>query len=207
MTKKTRKKLPIKFAWWLGGFATAMTVMLLGMIWGAGVVYSELPDPARLGPDFKPVDVIVCLTGGKGRIRHSIELFEKGYGNLLYISGIDPQVQITEIMKELKRAGPINETNIILENVATNTIENAEQVAMFIRQRGLKSMLLVTSSYHVRRSSFIFRRLLPQDVQIETTWLEVEPFDQKAWWKSWKGIVVTVTEFLKFFYAYIRLPA
>lgn len=181
--------------------------MLLGMIWAASAVYSERPRQADLGPETPPVDAIICLTGGKGRIKRSLELFEQRRGRLLYISGIDPQVQFGEILKEMRRNGPVDESNIILENVATNTIENAQQVSQFLQERRLRSVLLVTSSYHVRRVNYIFRKLLPKDTTMEITWIEPEPFDSEDWWKSWNGIWVTVGEFLKFFYAYVRLPS
>lgn len=199
-------RIPKRFFWWTGGFFSALVAMLFVTLWMASAVYSELPQKAKLDEGFKPVDVIVCLTGGKGRIRHALELYEKGYGRLLYISGIDPQVQMKEILRELKFVGPIDERNLILENVATNTIENAKQVNQFMHDRHLSSALLVTSIYHVRRSNFIFRKILPKDVHIEVTWLEHEPFDEGDWWKTWNGISVTVSEFLKFFYAYLKIP-
>lgn len=180
--------------------------MLLVTLWMASAVYSELPKRAQLGADFEPVDVIVCLTGGKGRIRHALELHEKGFGRMLYISGIDPQVQLREIIRELKFVGPIDERNLVLENVATNTLENARQVEKFLRERRLGSVLVVTSVYHVRRAHFIFRKILPKDVRLEVTWLEHEPFDEQDWWKTWNGIWVTVGEFLKFYYVYLRIP-
>lgn len=200
------QRIPKRFFWWTAGFVSALAVMLSVTLWMASAVYSELPKRAQLGADFEPVDVIVCLTGGKGRIRHALELYEKGRGRLLYISGIDPQVQVKEILRELKFAGPIDERNLVLENVATNTIENAEQVNQFMRDRRLKSALLVTSVYHVRRANYIFRKILPKDVRLEVVWLEHEPFDEEDWWKTWNGIWVTVSEFLKFFYAYLRIP-
>ncbi|MBI2606207.1 MAG: YdcF family protein [Deltaproteobacteria bacterium] len=204
--KARLQPIPKRFFWWTAGFLSALAVMFLVTLWMASAVYSELPKRARLDADFEPVDVIVCLTGGKGRIRLALELYEKGRGRLLYISGIDPQVQMKGILREIKFVGPIDERNLILENVATNTIENAKQVEKFMRDRRLKSALLVTSVYHVRRASYIFRKILPKDAHIEVTWLEHEPFDEQGWWKTWNGISVTVSEFLKFFYAYLKIP-
>jgi uncharacterized SAM-binding protein YcdF (DUF218 family) len=191
--------------WWGTGFISALVFLLAFTLWMASSVYSELPEPAALGPDYKPADVIVCLTGGKGRIRKALELYEKGYGKILYISGTDRQVQMREILKELKWVGPVDDSHIILENVSTNTIENAEQVNRYVLDQGLKSVLLVTSVYHVRRAYYIFEKVLPRDVQIEVSWFEHGPFDQEVWWTRWTGISVTVTEFFKFFYAYLRL--
>lgn len=174
-------------------------------MWLAGDVYSELPESAALGPSYQPVDVIVCLTGGRGRIRHALQLYEKGYGRTLYISGTDRQVHMRDILRELKWMGPVDESRIVLENLSANTIQNAIQAREFVRQQQMKRVLLVTSVYHVRRANFIFRKVFPPDVQIDVSWYE-NPFGAKtSWWASWNGIWVTISEFFKFFYAWIRL--
>ncbi|MEW6056855.1 MAG: YdcF family protein [Bdellovibrionota bacterium] len=203
MRRAKRQQQPI--FWWAIGFVSALLFLLGITLWMAGSVYSELPKPAELGPEYEPADVIVCLAGGRGRIRKALELYEKGYGKVLYISGTDRQVQMKEILKELQWVGPVDESHIILENISTNTIQNAEQVTRFVSEQGLKRVLLVTSVYHVRRATYIFRKILPSDVQLEVSWFEREPFESSVWWTQWNGIVVTVTEFFKFFYAWLRL--
>jgi uncharacterized SAM-binding protein YcdF (DUF218 family) len=103
--------------------------------------------------------------------------------------------------------GPVDDSRIVLENIATNTIQNALQVRHFLTEQGLKHILLVTSVYHVRRAYYIFRKVLPGDVTIDVAWFEHEPFDESDWWAHWNGIGVTITEFFKFFYAYVRLAS
>ena len=201
-----RANLPeTPIAWYLVGFASAIGLLFSTTLWMAGAVYSELPSQAHLGPAFEKADVIVCLTGGRGRIRKALELYEKGYGKVLYISGTDRQVQMKEILRELKWVGPVDDSHIILENVSTNTIQNAEQVNRFVQDQGLRRVLLVTSVYHVRRAHYIFSKVLPRDVHIDVSWYEADPFDGADWWKNSIGIWVTVNEFFKFFYAWLKL--
>lgn len=201
------KKRNRPLLWWLVGFASALAVLFAATLWMAGVVYSELPRHARFDESFKAADVIVCLTGGRGRIRKALELYEKGYGKTLYISGTDRLVNMRDVLRELKWVGPVQDDRIILENVSANTIQNAEQVARFVSERGLTRVLLVTSSYHARRAYYVFQKILPRDVHIDIAWFEQEPFDVSGWWKNWRGIWVTVGEFFKFFYAYLRLTS
>ncbi|MBI3543296.1 MAG: YdcF family protein [Deltaproteobacteria bacterium] len=191
--------------WWAVGFISALLVLLGVTLWMAQAVYQELPPSAQLGDAYKPADVVVVLTGGRGRIRKALELYEKGYGKMLYISGTDRQVQMKEILKELRWVGPVDDSHIILENISTNTLQNAYQVNRFVTEQGLKRILLVTSIYHVRRAHYIFRKVLPRDVQIDVSWFEQAPFEAPVWWTHWNGIWVTMSEFFKFFYAYLRL--
>ena len=202
MARRLNKK---KAFWWLGGFLSGLGVLLSFILWMAGSVYSELPEETVLDDRYAPADVIVCLTGGRGRIRKALELYEKGYGKVLYISGTDHKVQMKEILKELKWMGPVDDSRIVLENISTNTLENAAQVNRYVLDQGHKRVLLVTSIYHVRRAHYIFRKVLPHDVHLDVAWFEAEPFESRAWWTEWKGIWVTVSEFFKFFYAYLHL--
>jgi len=194
-----------KFKWWLAGFGSALVVLVLITLSLAGVVYSEMPDRVKLDTLYVPADVVVVLTGGRGRIRKALELFEQGHGRTLYISGTDRTVSMKDILKELRWVGPVDENRIILENVSTNTIQNAEQVARYVEAHGFERVLLVTSPYHVRRAHFIFKKLLPRDVHLDVSWFDREPFALEDWWKQWNGIWVTTSEFFKFFYAYVVL--
>jgi uncharacterized SAM-binding protein YcdF (DUF218 family) len=189
---------------WIG-FFKAFLLGIVGIFMFAGRVYSELPNQVIFDENYPKADVIVVLTGGKGRIRKAFELFERGYGRVLYVSGTDRTVQMKELLKELKWMGPIDDSRIILEKVSTNTLENAEQLKKYVLKEHLHSVLLVTSVYHVRRAHYIFKKILPREVRIDVTWNEREPFDEKDWKYSWQGIYVTVSEFVKFFYAWIQL--
>lgn len=190
---------------WIFGFFSAFLVLILGLVWLGGIVYLELPEHAVLGPDFSRADVIVCLTGGRGRIRKALEYFEKNYGGILYISGVDERVGLKELLRESDWKIPLDENRVILENVSRSTIENAQQVKKFLNARGYQKILLVTSAYHMRRAHYIFRKVLPSTIQIEAAWLEKEPFFYDEWWTSWNSFSVTLTEFLKFIIAYARL--
>lgn len=194
-----------RLGWWGAGFLSALLLFLAMTLSQAGRVYSEMPTKAQLDANYEQADVVVVLTGGRGRIRKALELFEQGYGRTLYISGTDRSVTMKDILKELRWVGPVDDNRILLENISTNTIENAEQVARYITAQGFTRVLLVTSPYHVRRAHFIFSKILPRGVHLDVSWFDREPFDIHDWWKHPTGIWVTFSEFFKFFYAYLLL--
>ncbi len=205
------------------GFASALAFLLLVILLVASSVYSKLSEIPRTPegilettPNSKArhYNLVVCLTGGRGRIRLAMEYFERGIGSRLLISGVDPSVNMPLILKELGWVGPIEDSSkIIIDQDSRSTIENAEVVRDFLKDENVskdsansvKRVLVVTSSYHVKRAYFIFRKILPPEIQVDMAWTEREPFSQKDWWKSDTGILVTVTEFFKFFLAYLRL--
>ena len=76
----------------------------------------------------------------------------------------------------------------------------------FLDEHQLKSVLVVTSGYHARRAHYIFEHILAErSYRIHMTWYDQEPFDESDWWKSPTGIWVTVGEFIKFFWSYVKL--
>lgn len=194
-------------AWWGGGFLSALALAALGLLSAAGVVYSKAPTQADLdSKDFQPVDVIVCLTGGRGRIRQALQLLDKQVGERLYIAGVDPTVNMRQILREIHWVGPLDNGRIVIDKRSTNTIENAQEVRRYLEENDLKSVLVVTSSYHARRAHYIFEKVLAsRDYRIDMAWQEREPFDEGDWWKSQIGILVTTTEYIKFFGAYLLL--
>lgn len=200
-----KSKLKLWLAWGTG-FISALGLVFCLTLWMATSVYSKLPSPANLGPGFQKVDAIVCLAGGRGRIRRALELFDRGVSDHLYISGTERGVRMKGILRELGWVGPIEDSShITIEDVSTNTIENAREVSKFLERTNRKSILLVTSIYHVRRAYYIFKHTLPADVAISVSWYEREPFEPGDWWKSLNGIWVTVGEFFKFYWVYIRI--
>jgi uncharacterized SAM-binding protein YcdF (DUF218 family) len=51
---------------------------------------------------------------------------------------------------------------IVLETQAKSTVQNAQLVAKILGARGSRSLLLVSSPYHMRRASLVFARQAPE---------------------------------------------
>lgn len=110
-----------------------------------------------------PTDGIVALTGGSGRIDASIRLLEIGYGKYLLISGVGQKATLTDLEKQLSH--PIKEkyrNNIILGHNAASTFGNAVETAAWVHCYNLKSLIIVTSNYHIRRAMLEIKTILPQ---------------------------------------------
>lgn len=109
-------------------------------------------------------DAVVVLAGGKGRIEEGVRLYREGKGAYLFLIGVDPSVKKTDLYKEVK--GLRSSDQVVLENVSRNTLENAIFARELIVKSGARSMILITSRYHMKRSLLIFRNILPKDIAI-----------------------------------------
>lgn len=111
-----------------------------------------------------PKEAIVVLTGDKYRIPRGIELLRRRDSDVLIISGTAKGITLTELVnRQGDSYGNLQEVwdKIILDSQAGSTLENAEQSGALLRERGLRSLVLVTSDYHMDRALAVFVRALP----------------------------------------------
>lgn len=154
----------------------------------------------RFHPEEKRVDAIVVLTGGTGRADLGLELLRKGHGGVLVISGVNRDADVDSIfpsgLTELERVG------IILEKDSKSTFENAVEARRLITDRKLRSMLLVTSPYHMKRARYIFERIMPPAVEM-AVYPVPSPGFKENWWRG-GGLVAALVEFAKYNWYYLK---
>ena len=203
--KKTAQVLAI-----LGGGILIGILLLAFVLAGEIYDFQESVD----GTHLPQVDAIVCLAGGRGRIAAAGDLwfryFEavqtvKGKLPILYISGMGHQSTWHVFARQL-RAGVkdvIKEDQVILETESGNTPENAEFLGKVARANHWHSILLMTSSYHMRRSLWIFDRVLKKQdypMKIETLSIIQDPFEAGEWRVNLYGVRISLVEYLKWVY-------
>ena len=110
-------------------------------------------------------DAIVVLTGGKGRIDAGIDLLFKDYAGHLFISGVGQKADLKDLAKYLESFTPEQieklKHKITLGHFASSTEENALETKEWIDKYNYKNIVLVTSNYHMPRSLYLFRFLIP----------------------------------------------
>lgn len=187
-------------------FSMALGALLIAYS-SAGLVY-DYRDTVLPPEKLKDVDVIVCLAGAKGRIKEAAELWFAYYRRnpsnppKLYLSGLGPKAHWAVVAPQIpeEARGVLKVSDIVMENQSTNTVENAEWFAQASDKEKWKRLVLVTSSYHMRRSLYIFRKTLGEDYQIELYSIRQEPFTLERWMTDADSIRITLWEFLKWSY-------
>ncbi len=155
---------------WKGATAVLATYLLLfytPLVW-------FLAEPLRMEEAARQADAIVVLAGGVGesgqagggyqeRVKEAIDLYRGGQApNLIFSSGFVFAFQEAEVMKGLAVANGVPASAIVLEKKSANTHENALYVAAILRERGWRSVLLVSSPYHMRRAVWTMHRVAPE---------------------------------------------
>lgn len=107
---------------------------------------------------------------GADRLLQAIDLYKSGVIKKIVISGgsghliYRDRTEASFIKKYLTGIG-FNNDDIIVENMSKNTIENARYTAKLLEQNGITdTVLLITSSLHMRRAAACFRK---QGINVE----------------------------------------
>lgn len=140
-------------------------------------------------------DAIVVLAGGKGRVEEGVRLFRERRAKFLLFVGVDPSVRKSDLY--IPRPGDPSAVNVILEKSSRNTLENSILGSNLVVSSGVRSVLLITSRYHLKRASILFRNSLPKNVTIIP-----HPVDsvnlKESWWSHSGSFRLLSLEFYKY---------
>src|SRR5215510_5029269 len=117
-------------------------------------------------------DAIILLSDDNfyaDRATRAAELYRQNLAPTVVASGVRlrPYAGISELMThDLVERGVPKERVVLFPQDADNTREEAEALKSLVAQKGWKSVIIVTSNYHTRRASYIFRKVFPSDIKL-----------------------------------------
>lgn len=138
-------------------------------------------------------DAIILLTGGDiERIQKALELFTAGYAPLIIVSnGLEDGY--SPFLIELG----IPESNIINETKADSTSTNAKYTSEIMKENKLKSAIVVSSDYHMRRVKLNFDRSFA-NTGIQLSYSSAPtPYNASHWYRNKTDIMTTINEYVK----------
>lgn len=148
-------------------------------------------------------DAIVVLTGGAERIADAIDLLKNGFGSRLLISGVAQDVTAARLaQKEPAMRGYVS-CCIDLGHAALNTAGNAKETRHWAVRNGYKSLIIVTSSYHMPRALVELRRQMP-GVELVPATVVTEKLRNMDILRSPGLLKIVGMEYVKFLYAWVR---
>ena len=135
-------------------------LLILISIWIVGFIYFIYNMPLSTEDSTTITDAIVVLTGGKGRIDEGIALLEANKARKLLITGVGYQTKLEEIPINNYEKVKLLSDKITLGYNATNTKGNVLETIQWMKDNNLKTIRLVTSSYHIARANLEFTKIL-----------------------------------------------
>ena len=185
--------------------ATIVATLALGFV-GATVGFVAFLSQVR-GVEVKPArnaDGIVVLTGGSSRVSDAMELLAGGYGKRLLISGVHPTNAASDISRTLPDNHSLLGCCVDLDRSAVNTRSNAAETRRWVKDRGFKSLIVVTSNYHMPRAIVELSHAMP-DIALIPFAVVGDKWRDEPWWTSGATFRLLLSEYAKYIAAEMRV--
>ncbi|MBI5641191.1 MAG: YdcF family protein [Nitrospirae bacterium] len=186
-------------------FIIMLLILAALVFFGHGFVLERAGGYLLKKDELKPADVIVIVSGEeKERVEYGVKLFKEEWArkNRIIMSGGSGVWKYTwaSLMKEHAESLGVPGKAILVEDRSRTIEENARYTKELLKKHGYKSLILVTSPYHSKRASIVFRKvfggnfkIINAPVPVEESWFR---FDQ--WWKKPRSRDMVLTEYSKF---------
>lgn len=202
MSSQTDESSPRLPRGWLR--ATIVSTVALAFVGAAAgfVAFLSQLRGAELAPDRK-ADGIVVLTGGSSRVSDAMELLAAGYGRRLLISGVHPTSTASDISRTLPENQSFMRCCVDLDRFAVSTRGNAAETRRWAHERGFKSLIVVTSNYHMPRAIVEFSHAMP-DMTLIPFAVVGDKWREEPWWTSGSTFRLLLSEYVKYIAAELR---
>lgn len=186
-----------------------VSLLLLGglfagaSLWSVGLIRFARAIPDDVADSNTATDAIVVLTGGSERLAAGLRLLAEHKGERVFISGVHPGVPVGDLLRVAGASASGGDPRIEMGHGARDTAGNAEETAAWVRQRGYRSLRLVTGNYHMPRSLLEFEHALP-DARVIPNPVFPSRVHQDSWWRSPGTATLIISEYNKYLLAIAR---
>lgn len=192
-----------------------LTILIVLALVGSAVVAAHRPLLTALAQFLivqDPLDragVIIVLSGARRdeRVRQAAELYREGYAPLAILSGGEELegIPISELQRAQALKHGIPASALRFERLSTSTAEQARYLRPILEAMGARRAIVVTSSFHTRRTRYLFRKVFSGSaVEIRVYPVQHDIFSPVEWWtRDWDTEQV-VLEYIKLGLAVLR---
>lgn len=152
----------------------------------------------------RQADGIVVLTGGSSRVSDAMELLAAGYGKRLLISGVHPTSTASDISRSVQESRAWFACCVDLDRSAVSTHSNASETRRWAHERGFKSLIVVTSNYHMPRAIVELSHAMP-DIALIPYAVVGDKWREEPWWMGGTTFRLVVSEYAKYLAAELRV--
>ncbi|WP_369720780.1 YdcF family protein [Bradyrhizobium sp. LLZ17] len=203
MTSPTDDQSPnLPRGWLRAAVVSVVALVFVGAAAGFFAFLSQLRG-AEIAPGRK-ADGIVVLTGGSSRVSDAMELLAAGYGKRLLISGVHPASTAGDISRTLPENQSFMTCCVDLDRTALTTRGNAAEARRWAEGRGFKSLIVVTSNYHMPRALVEFSHAMPGTVLVPFA-VVGDKWRDEPWWTSSSTLRLLLSEYVKYIAAELRI--
>lgn len=191
------------FAWTFLGALCLLVLIAAGALAG-GFIWFVNAVPERESEISGNADGIVVFTGGTSRVEDAMQLLADGRGKRLLISGVNRNTTPREIARLVPQYEELVACCVDLDYAAMNTAGNATGARRWVHSRKFRSLIVVTSSYHMPRSMAELGHQL-SGVKLIAFPVVTEKLRSEPWWSNMATARLLFYEYLKYMVAQLRI--
>jgi uncharacterized SAM-binding protein YcdF (DUF218 family) len=131
------------------------------------------------------------------RATRAAEMIRHGVAPVVVASGrrLRPSAGVAELQEhDLIERGVPKDKIIRFPHDADSTLEEAAALARLCSERHFRSVIVVTSNYHARRTRYIFAKVFPPGIAVSVAGAHDGDFDPDHWWEKRKSEELFVHE-------------
>lgn len=177
--------------------------LVFGLLFVTGLTAFARHIPTQTREPVGQADGIVALTGAASRIEDALRLLAAGHGERLLITGVHPATTRNMLSDQLSGYRDQFACCVDIGRLALNTVGNASETAQWAHSRGFRSLIVVTSNYHMPRSLAEFAHAMP-DIELIPYPVIPERFRTDDWWRDPDSLRIVSFEFVKYVAALAR---
>lgn len=203
--KGGKQESPSRFRLLVGGLTLIFNTLMLGLILliVGFVLFATGLDRTQHDPEGR-ADGITVLTGGKARIAEAMRLLSQGKAKRVLITGVH-RATTKKTLKEFAQEGNQLFTCCVdIDHEARNTIDNAAETREWVAQKRYRSLIVVTSNYHMPRALAELGRAMPGVTLIPYSVVD-NNVRLERWWLYPGTTKLLLSEYLKYLPALGRL--
>ena len=162
-----------------------------------------------------PSDAIAVLSGGlPERILEGVDLFHRGLAPRILLTPSVRNARVQARMKVLGVEFPLEvefsrrialkkgvppKAIVLVKPIESSTKAEAERILAFMKDRNLRSLIVVTSKFHTTRTRYIFQSVAGSGARVIVRASRYDDFDPNRWWRKRFQSKMVFNEYVKLF--------
>jgi uncharacterized SAM-binding protein YcdF (DUF218 family) len=181
---------------------TLAALAVIALIWASGLAaFAARVQQSTPQADPAPADGIVVLTGANSneRIAAAVDLLTEHKGRRVLVSGVNREVTREQLRAASGTVRRLYDCCVDLGFTAADTVGNARETAEWARTMRFKSLIVVTTDYHMPRAMLELRAVLRQPgITLQSYAVPTPALKDRHWWRSPGAARLMVVEYSKY---------
>jgi uncharacterized SAM-binding protein YcdF (DUF218 family) len=184
---------------------SAVALLIVIALWAVGLMaFGARVAQSTPPPEPPAADGVVALTGAStARLTAAVHLLEIGKAERALISGVNQKASRADIQGVTKATRRYYDCCVDLGRQATDTVGNARETAAWAAAHGYRSLIVVTSDFHIPRAMLELRAAMP-GLELTPYPVKSEELDAAHWWRRPESARRMIVEYCKYLAILVR---